>query len=108
MEEIIRKNIDWGKTGVKVERLRDDNKNLRRYVCWKLKHERANCDGMCENCEYEMDKRISRKELAQVFNNSESVIVNWESGKTPIPLEDLLFYCQLCEVQLFDVIVYED
>ena len=54
-----------------------------------------------------MDTNISRTELAKIFNVSDSVIFNWENGITPVDLEDMLFYCQLAEVTLDDIVVYD-
>ena len=96
MESIKRKYIDWKKTGIRLKNLRNHNLNLRRYVCKILKYDDGHCSGACESCEYELDSSISRTELATVFNVSESVIFNWENGKTPISIEDLLYYCQIC------------
>jgi len=105
--DIKRKSIDWKKTGKNLQLLRNDNISLRRKVCGALKLNRSECSGDCANCKYEMDNFISRPELAQVFNVSESVIFNWENGKTPVSVEDILFYCQLADVSLDDVLVFE-
>ena len=84
MISIRKKFVDWKKTGIKLQLLRDDNLNLRRMVCSTLKHGDENCSGQCESCQFEMDNHISRKELAEVFGVSESVIYNWENGRTLI------------------------
>lgn len=106
VSEIKRKYIDWKKTSIRLRMLRLDNRNLRRYVCYTLKSEENNCSAEdCETCTYDMDYSISQKELAAVFNVSENVIVNWESGKTNPPLEDLMFYAQICGISLDQVIV---
>lgn len=108
--KIVRKLIDWEATGNKLYRLRSDNEHLRRYVCSALRSEENTCDNSphdCDNCtDKYMDKNISRPELAKVFAVSESVINNWESGKTKIGIEDLLFYCQIAEVTLDDILVH--
>lgn len=104
MEEIKRRYIDWHKTGRILRDLRNDNLNLRRYVCYVLKSHEGNCSGECESCKYEMDNSISRAELAQVFNVSDSIICNWESGKTPVGLDDLLFYCEITGLKINDII----
>ena len=110
---VIRKFIDWEATGNKLYRLRSDNANLRRFVCSSLRKGSDKCNnGLddCENCtDKYMDRSISRTELAQVFGVSESVINNWESGKTEVGIEDLLFYCQIARVSLDAVLVcYEE
>lgn len=106
MQKIRRKFIDWVKTGVHLERLRQDNIELRRYVCYVLKHDKGECGGICNTCKFEMDNHISRKELSEVFGVSESVIFNWENGRTAVDYEDLLFYAQLAQCDLHDIVVY--
>ena len=107
MESIKRKYIDWKKTGIRLKNLRMRNTNLRRYVCKALNYDKGDCSGDCKRCEYEMDSSISRVELANVFNISESVIFNWENGKTPISVEDLIYYCEICGAELSDILVFE-
>ena len=107
MELLERRYIDWKRTGKKLLSLRNHNPHLRRYTCWLLQFGKGECGGDCETCEFEMDSRISRAELAEVFRTSESVIFNWENGVTPVSLEDLLYYCRLCRVELADLLVYE-
>jgi len=103
---IKRKYIDWEKTGKNLQLLRNDNVNLRRETCRVNNLRKDECEGNCEECRYEMDSNISRKELAQLFGVSDNVIYSWETGRTPIGLEDLLFYCQIARVKLEDVIVF--
>lgn len=100
--------IDWKSTGDNLQQLRNSNINLRRYVCSTLNKEsrRRGCDGECDTCKHDMDRSISRAELAQVFNVSDSVIFNWENGKTPIGIEDLIFYCDISDVCLDTVIEF--
>lgn len=106
MKAIPRKFIDWKKTGRHLQLLREDNIELRRCVCGALKHDSGDCSGECDSCKYEMDNHISRKELAAVFGVSESVIFNWENGRTAVALEDILFYAQISQKSLSDIIVY--
>lgn len=101
-----RKFINWEKTGKKLQLLREDNIELRRFVCRALKHDFAECSADCGDCVYEMDSHISRKELAEVFGVSESVVFNWERGKTPVSLEDILFYAQISEQDLNNLLVF--
>lgn len=108
MKRINRKFVDWKKTGRTLQLLREDNVELRRAVCGALKHDKGDCSGDCENCVYEMDNHISRKELSEVFGVSESVIFNWESGRTVVGYEDLLFYAQLSKLNLEDIIIFID
>lgn len=109
--KIEREFIDWEATGNKLFRLRSDNRYLRNFVCSALRREAGNCgngSGDCENCTDKfMDKNISRAELAQVFGVSESVINNWESGRTEIKIEDLLFYCRIARVEWKDILVFQ-
>lgn len=107
MKKIERRYVDWTKTGKNLYLLRNDNLNLRRYVCFVLNLHKGNCDGDCINCRYEMDNSISRKELADVLGTSDSVIANWEKGKTPVGIEDLLLYCDICGIDLNDILVFE-
>lgn len=109
--KIVRKLIDWEATGNKLFRLRSDNEHLRRYVCSALRQNTEKCNNDsydCETCtDKYMDKNISRPELAKVFDVSESVINNWESGRTEIGIEDLLFYCEIAQVTLDEILVYQ-
>ena len=95
MKTVDRKFVDWIKTGKMLQRLREDDMELRRFVCNALKHDKGDCSGNCSQCVFEMDNHISRKELADVFGVSESVIFNWENGRTEVSLEDILFYSQI-------------
>lgn len=106
MKRVQRQFIDWKKTGKNLQLLRESNGNLRRSVCNALKRDKADCDGECETCRYEIDSHISRKELAEVFGVSESVIFNWESGRTAVGYEDLLFYGQLAQIELGELAVF--
>lgn len=89
-----------------MQLLREDNIELRRAVCGALKHDKGECSGECGDCRYEMDNHISRKELAQVFGVSESIIFNWENGRTAVDYENLLFYAQLSKMKLTDIVVF--
>ena len=105
MEKIERICIDWSKTAKNLKLLRQDNLNLRRYVCSQLNYGERNCTGDCGKCKYDMDHSISQAELSKVFNVSESSVVNWESERSKPSLEDLIFYSQICKIDLFDVLV---
>lgn len=110
MERIERKIIDWEKTSKNLKLLRADNINLRRHVCRELNMRKKvyGCDGAaCDTCKYEMDNSISQAELAKVFHVNESRIVNWENNKSKPTLEDLIFYSQLCGIELFDIVVFQ-
>ncbi len=107
MREITRKYIDWDKTAKNLKMLRLDNLNLRRYVCSRIHRKEWECEQDCDGCRFEMDNAISQRELALVFNVSENLVVNWENGKTQPKTEDLIFYSQLCDIDLFDVIVLQ-
>lgn len=89
--------------------LRISNINLRRNVCNHFKYEKS-CKGKnrdCNNCSVEkMDKVISAQELGEMFGVSGDVIYNWEAGQ-PVPVEDLLFYCKIAQVELKDIIIFK-
>ena len=106
MKRIQRKFIDWKRTGRNLQLLRENNVELRRAVCGALKHDRSDCSVDCSDCVYEMDNHISRKELAEVFGVSESIIFNWENGRTAVDYENLLFYAQLSKMKLTDIVVF--
>lgn len=108
MKDKQRKCINWEKTGKKLQLLRIDNINLRRFCCKQLKFDKGNCSGNCDLCVFEMDHSISRAELARVFNVSENMIVNWENGKSRPTMEDILFYADICEIELFDVLIFDN
>lgn len=106
MEKLQRNYVNWQKTAVNLRLLRQDNINLRRYVCGVLRVKSGVCDGAnCADCRFEMDNSISRAELASVFNVTESVVFNWENGKSLPTLDDLMFYAQICKLDLFDVVI---
>lgn len=106
MERIERKTIDWEKTGFKLQALRNDNLNLRKYCCYQLYYNIANCSGKCDDCIYEMDQKISRLELAKVLNVTDNIISNWESGRSRPEIEDLMFYAEMCKIDLFDILTF--
>lgn len=106
MAIIRRQFINWNKTGRNLQLLREDNLELRRQVCGALKHGKGECGGICNECRYEMDNHISRKELSDVFGVSESVIFNWENGRTAVDYEDLLFYAKLSGCDIEDIVVF--
>ena len=106
MIELKRKYIDWANTAKNLKLLRRDNINLRRYVCSQLNYDKGECSGECETCRFDMDESISQLELAKVFNVSESMIVNWENNNSRPQLDDLLFYSQICGLDLYDVVVF--
>ena len=111
MERVERKVIDWAKTGKNLKLLRNDNLNLRKYVCRELNKRKKTfgCDGAeCDTCKFEMDNSISQAELAQVFHVTENRIVNWENNKSKPTIEDLIFYSQICGVDFFDILVFEE
>ncbi len=107
MQIIEKKYVNWEKTGFKLQLLRNDNINLRRYVCYTMRYLRGECGDNCDECVYKMDRSISRAELAEVFNVSESVVYNWERGKTPIAIDDLLFYSQIAKVTIEEIVVFD-
>lgn len=108
---ISRKFIDWKATGYRLFQLRNENVALRRYVCSKLKKDTESCKnkdaGDCDSCAVVyMDRNISRPELAQVFGVSEALINNWETARSHIDIENLLFYCQIAQIKLEEVLVF--
>lgn len=105
MSEKKRKYVDWGKTAKNLKLLRCDNMNLRRFVCRKLNYNKNECDGNCDGCKFDMDESISQIELAKAFDVSSSMVVNWENGKSKPSVEDLLFYADVCEITLEEVLV---
>lgn len=106
MPEFTKKYVDWESTGYNLEQLRLTNLPLRRKSCRSRIFAAGECEGKCDQCRYEMDHSISRAELAQIFDVSEHVIYSWERGRTPVGIEDLLFYCDIAEVQLSDILVF--
>ena len=102
--KINRKFINWKATGYKLFTLRNENTALRRYVCSMLRKESGKCSriGDCASCDVvDMDRNISRAELAEIFGVGEASIANWESARS-------LFYCQIAEVELKDILVFFD
>lgn len=111
MIKVLRPSINWELTGEKIKELRNGNIHLRRFICNNLlpyRSDKFDCDGIdCENCESDIDPSISRRELASVFGVSESLVENWEYGRTPVKIEDLLYFAKICHVGLFDILVVE-
>ncbi len=97
------KYIDWAKTAVNLKLLRRDDITLRRNVCHILS---SDCSGECADCKFDMDHLISQAELAQVFKVPENRIVNWENGKSKPQLEYILYYCDLSEKAMGEVVVF--
>ena len=108
MKIIKRKLIDQNNTAKNLKLLRQDNLDLRRYVCSALNFDKGNCDGLCDTCKYDMDHSISQAELARAFGVSESMVANWENCKSFPHLEDLIFYSEVCGIDLFDIVVFAD
>lgn len=91
-----------------MQLIREHNTELRRCVFRELKRENGDCSGDCDNCRLDMDNHISRKELSDVFGVSENVIFNWESGRTVVDYENLLFYAQLSKKELQEIVIFEN
>ena len=118
MKEIKIVKIDWKKTGIALQYLRENNYNLKKYVCYYNKvnnfndSERYFCYNIpiydCDNCDKEMDKKISRRELGRVFSVSEDIVENWENGETIIDIEELIMYSKISGTDIFDILVFED
>ena len=107
MAAVKRKFIDWEKTAKNLKLLRLNNFELRRFVCGELNRDSGNCEGNCDACTFDMDHSISQSELSKVFNVSESMVVNWENNKSRPQLDDLIFYSQICKIDLYKVVVFE-
>ena len=108
MKVIERKVIDWVKTGKRLRTLRERNINLIRYTCYLCHYNQGNCDGECENCDFDkdLDRSITREELAKAFGTTATVINNWEAGNTPVPIEDLILYGQISGKDIAELIVF--
>ncbi len=100
-----REYIDWVKTGKKLEGIRKRNETFIKNICYLTKGARGDCDQKCEGC-LDMDSYISRAEVASVFYVSENIIQNWESGETPLPVDELLYYSKLSGLDIFDILVF--
>ncbi|MBO4963023.1 MAG: helix-turn-helix transcriptional regulator [Clostridia bacterium] len=103
---MARKYIDWIKTGKKLEALRKRNETFIKKVCFLTKGKQGDCNLDCKNCIEDMDNYISRVELAMVFGVTEHVVNNWEKGDTPLPVDELLYYAELSEKSIEDILVY--
>lgn len=55
MKQIKRLVVDWPKTAKNLKLLRQDNLNLRRYVCIQLYYGKRDCVEDCANCKFDMD-----------------------------------------------------
>ncbi|MCX4362173.1 MAG: helix-turn-helix transcriptional regulator [Clostridia bacterium] len=112
MQQFSGRYIDWIKTGKNLEYLRRHNLKLIKKVCAfcrSQENSKTYCEGgaKCDTCTFEMDNHISRNELASaVVGWSEAQVANWEDARSIISIEDLYVYCQLCEVNLEDIIMF--
>lgn len=102
------KTIDWGKTLKHLQLLREGNISLKKYCCKKLHYDDANCSGDCDNCKYDMDNHISQQELADVMGIDKSRLINLENGKCIMRIEELLFYCEACNLPYNEILVIEE
>ena len=100
------RQIDWEKTGRNLQLLRNDNWHLRKVSCRDRNFDAGNCEGDCEHCRYDIDSSIRRNELAHLFLVGENTIYNWEKGITPVPTEALLYYAEISQTPLTDIIVF--
>lgn len=113
MEQICGKSINWVRTGKNLEFLRRHNVKLIKKVCAYCRSQedsKTYCEGgsKCETCTFDMDNHISRSELARaVVGWSDSQVANWEAARSVISIEDLYVYCQLCEINLEDILVFD-
>lgn len=107
---ITQKRVNWRATGRKLEELRRANRFLRENVCYynKSRIEKTTCKSECCDCATQIDNSISRRELGDLFGLSPTVIGNYETGRSFVPYEVLLFYCQLSGLKLEDIIVFEE
>ncbi|MCI8912355.1 MAG: helix-turn-helix transcriptional regulator [Clostridia bacterium] len=113
MEQICGKSIDWVRTGKNLEYLRRHNVKLIKKVCAYCRSRedsKTYCEGgkKCDTCTFDMDNHISRSELARtVVGWSDSQVANWEDARSVISIEDLFIYCQLCEITLEDILIFD-
>lgn len=108
MDKIKMRTIDWTKTARNLKLLRNHDQNLRRYVCKTLNYDKAQCDGKCDSCKFDMDNSISQRELATAFGLSVGTVVNWENGKSKPYIEALLLYSEVCGIDLNNILIFED
>ena len=101
------KTIDWGKTLKHLKLLREGNVSLKKYCCKALHLKEANCSGECDTCKYDMDNHISQQELAEVMKVDKSRLINLENGKCILRIEELLFYCEACNLPIEEILVFE-
>lgn len=98
-------NIVDEEFGKYLEYLRRRNINLQKRVCAILRKQTGECDATeCNNCRYEMDNHISRRELGEVLGVSESTIANWEDGRSRISIECLFAYEELTGIDVHDIV----
>lgn len=112
MEHIDFEVVDRRATGEKLQRLRKYDLNLHRYVCHELHSPTSTyCSGTdCDQCEANdfEEEDINQPDLARVMNVATSQIANWENGKSIPSLENLIFYCRICNIEkIEDLIVLE-
>lgn len=95
--------------GKYLEYLRNKNVNLQKRVCAILRKRSDECDATeCENCKYDMDNHISRRELGDVLGVSDSTVANWEDGRSRISIECLFAYEELTGIDVHKLVRMEE
>ena len=105
---IKRRSIDWKKTGEKLKDIRLTNDALKSFVCHAHNKNTPQCDDDCFNCCFGMCYFISRRELGEAFGVSDSVVLNWEHGRSAMFYEDLELYARIIGFSIEALLCYKD
>ncbi len=104
MEIIAVPKIDWESVSLKLYELRVHNLNLRRYVCFYTRNH-GDCHSLnCLDCKKNMDRAISQSELGEALGWGLSSIQNWETGRSKPSIEVLIYYAQICQISLEEIL----
>lgn len=97
--------VDWDATAKNLAYLRTSNDNLKRNVCRILNKD---CAGSCLKCSpiNRINMRVEQKELGEVFFTGSTTIANWENGRSKPSIEQILYYKELCETELDQILIF--
>lgn len=106
--EIKKRCVDWQKTAAKLRWLREHDLTFKRNVCDLLELNRDKCCADCANCNIYETRSISRQKLAEAFCVHADTIIMHEYSLLRVPMEDLLFYAQLAETIVENIVCLKD
>lgn len=100
-------NVDWGATSKKLTDLRENNLKLREKVCQNLdiKKKKGCQEACCKTCSKSSSCALVQDALSKLFKVSKKTIKKWEENKSKPTLDQLMYYSELCQLEIFDVVI---